>query len=63
MYKRFCAGEEIIALSNFSEDAVEEPLPFEHGEVIYTTAATGSRDVTSPLTLQPLEGCLLREKK
>lgn len=62
-YTRFCEDTEIMVLLNFSEDIVEEPLPFPHGEIIYTTAATGPRDITSPLALQPLEGCLVRKKE
>lgn len=62
-YRRCHRDDDVVVLLNFSEDAVEEPLPFSHGELIYTTTATGSREVTSPLTLQPLEGCLVKKKK
>lgn len=60
-YKRTYEGKELIVYTNFSENTVQEPLPFGRGKVIYTTTATGSRDVSSTLTLQAFEGCLVEK--
>jgi alpha-glucosidase len=62
-YKRVYGEEEIVAILNFSGEIVEEALPFERGEILYSTHRAGAAEAISPLQLQPFEGCLLRIKK
>lgn len=60
-YTRTLNDDVLCVYLNFSDETIQEPLPFSTGEILYSTTPTDPEVSKAILTLQPLSGYIVKK--